>query len=123
MTTDDAHALSSMGAGAAAESTGLTEEPTAERDAALEDGTEEEGPAPVDTPPMAPVETAPASGSRRATSAEVEYRRPTPSPPAGMPKPGPKEHRGVKELRWIQLRGPRACGAGSFRFEIEVHEA
>ena len=58
-TVQHAHALSSAGEGAGVESTGLPEEPPpAEIDAALEDGTEEEGPAPVDTPPVAPVETA-----------------------------------------------------------------
>ena len=57
-TVQHAHALSSAGKGSGVESTGLPEEPTAERDATFEDGTAEEGPAPVDTPPMAPDEAA-----------------------------------------------------------------
>ena len=60
-TVQHAHALSSAGGGSAVESAGLPEEPPpAERDATFEDGTVEEGPAPVDTPPVAPVERAPA---------------------------------------------------------------
>ena len=50
-TVQHAHALSSAGEGSGVESAGPTEEPTAERDAVLEDGTVEEGPAPVDTGP------------------------------------------------------------------------
>ena len=57
-TVQHAHALSSTSEGAAAESTGLPVEPTAEKDAACKDGTAEEGPAPVDAPPTAPAEMA-----------------------------------------------------------------
>ena len=57
-TVQHAHALSSEGEGSGVESTGLPEEPPAERDAALDDWTADEGPAPVDTPPVGPDEMA-----------------------------------------------------------------